>query len=64
MKREDVLHFDYHQRGIQFCSPHAGRMALFFRIPIAHKFLGLQFHASVDQVDRSSIYAFLRHRVR
>jgi hypothetical protein len=23
MKREDLLHSDHHQRGIQFCSPHA-----------------------------------------
>ena len=33
MKREDVLRSDYHQRGIQFCSPQAGRVALSFSDP-------------------------------
>ena len=35
MKREDVLRSDYHQRGIQFCSPHAGRVVLYiYSMPI------------------------------
>lgn len=45
MKREDVLRSDYHQRGIQFFSPQAGRVALSFRTPNAKIFGLAQFHA-------------------
>jgi hypothetical protein len=54
MKREAVLHSDYLNGGIQFCSPYAGRVALSFRTPTQKIFglLGrlmlpvfLQFHA-------------------